>query len=601
MPEIEKERTLSPVRAKSSAAAPQPPAVEEEKQSDGAMDPEEYERLLDMYDVSFKNFAEGEVVRGIVLHVSESEVIVDVGYKSEGIIPVDEFKDETGKITVKQGDTVDVLLEKTEDKEGYVVLSKEKAEKMKVWDEVERAYQERRVVTGRVIERVKGGLAVDIGVRAFLPGSQVDLRPVRNLDSLRGQELRMRVIKVNKKRGNIVLSRKAVLEEENAEKKRDTLETLEEGKILMGTVKNITEYGAFVDLGGLDGLLHITDMSWGRINHPSEVLNVGDEIKVIVLKFDRETERVSLGYKQLKADPWTTATLKYPVTSRIKGKVVSLTDYGAFVELEEGVEGLIHVSEMSWSKKVKHPSKILTVGQEVECAVLGIDQEAHRISLGLKQTESNPWEQLVEKYPISSKLKGKVRNLTEFGAFVEVEEGIDGLIHISDLSWTKRVKHPSEVLKKGDVVEAIVLNIDAENQRLSLGLKQLATDIWDEFFAHHKVGDIVEGKIVRLTNFGAFVELHEGIEGLVHISELDEKRVDKPEDAFKVGDTYPMKIIKLSEGEKKIGLSIKAAKHDEFRSDYEAYRETSTTETKTPSTAMGEAFRAAQAAKNNDE
>jgi small subunit ribosomal protein S1 len=581
--------------------AAEPPAVEEESgqaNADGGMDAEEYERLLDMYDVSFKNFAEGEVVRGIVLQVSDSEVIVDVGYKSEGIIPVDEFKDESGKITVKAGDTVDVLLEKTEDKEGYVVLSKEKAEKMKVWDEVERAYQERRVVVGRVIERVKGGLAVDIGVRAFLPGSQVDLRPVRNLDSLRGQELRMRVIKVNKKRGNIVLSRKAVLEEENAEKKRDTLETLEEGKILMGTVKNITEYGAFVDLGGLDGLLHITDMSWGRINHPSEVLNVGDEIKVIVLKFDRDTERVSLGYKQLKADPWTTATLKYPVGSRIKGKVVSLTDYGAFVELEEGVEGLIHVSEMSWSKKVKHPSKILTVGQEVECAVLGIDQEAHRISLGLKQTESNPWEQLVEKYPIGSKIKGKVRNLTEFGAFVEVEEGIDGLIHISDLSWTKRVKHPSEVLKKGDVVEAIVLNIDAENQRLSLGLKQLATDIWDEFFAHHKVGDIVEGKIVRLTNFGAFVELHEGIEGLVHVSELDEKRIEKPEDAFKVGDTHPMKIIKLSEGEKKIGLSIKAAKHDEFRSDYEAYRETEKSNT---NTVMGEAFRAATAPKTNDE
>jgi small subunit ribosomal protein S1 len=603
MPQMEKER-LSPIRAKSNEPVEAAPAVEEERPNDGGMDADEYERLLDMYDVSFKNFAEGEVVRGVVLQVSDSEVIVDVGYKSEGIIPVDEFKDETGKITVKAGDTVDVLLEKTEDKEGYVVLSKEKAEKMKVWDEVERAYQERRVVTGRVIERVKGGLAVDIGVRAFLPGSQVDLRPVRNLDSLRGQELRMRVIKVNKKRGNIVLSRKAVLEEENAEKKRDTLETLEEGKILMGTVKNITEYGAFVDLGGLDGLLHITDMSWGRINHPSEVLNVGDEIKVIVLKFDRETERVSLGYKQLKADPWTTATLKYPVGSRIKGKVVSLTDYGAFVELEEGVEGLIHVSEMSWSKKVKHPSKILTVAQEVECAVLGIDQEAHRISLGLKQTESNPWEQLVEKYPIGSKIKGKVRNLTEFGAFVEVEEGIDGLIHISDLSWTKRVKHPSEVLKKGDVVEAIVLNIDAENQRLSLGLKQLATDIWDEFFSHHKVGDIVEGKIVRLTNFGAFVELHEGIEGLVHVSELDEKRVEKPEDAFKVGDTHPMKIIKLSEVEKKIGLSIRAAKQDEFRSDFEAYRETST-ETKVPSTAMGaamgEAFRAAQAAKNNTE
>jgi small subunit ribosomal protein S1 len=404
----------------------------------------------------------------------------------------------------------------------------------------------------------------------------------------------MRVIKVNKKRGNIVLSRKAVLEEENAEKKRDTLETLEEGKVLMGTVKNITEYGAFVDLGGIDGLLHITDMSWGRINHPSEVLNVGDEIKVQVLKFDRETERVSLGYKQLKADPWTTATLKYPVQARVKGKVVSLTDYGAFVELEEGVEGLIHVSEMSWSKKVKHPSKILTVGQEVECQVLGIDQEAHRISLGLKQTESNPWSQLVEKYPIGSKIKGKVRNLTEFGAFVEVEEGIDGLIHISDLSWTKRVKHPSEVLKKGDVVEAIVLNIDAENQRLSLGLKQLATDMWDEFFAHHKVGDIVEGKIVRLTNFGAFVELHEGIEGLVHVSELDEKRIEKPEEQFKAGDAFAMKIIKINETEKKIGLSIKAVKQDEYQKDLESYREQATSDT---STTLGDAFRAAQSAR----
>src|SRR5271169_3755493 len=389
MPDTEKTRRNT---APAVHATVTPPADEPETITP-SFDAEEYERLLDMYDVSFKNFAEGEVVRGTVLHVSESEVIVDVGYKSEGIIPIEEFRDEGGQIRVKTGDTVDVLLEKTEDKEGYVVLSKEKAEKMKVWDDVERAYQERRVVTGRVIERVKGGLAVDIGVRAFLPGSQVDVRPVRNLDSLRGQELRMRVIKVNKKRGNIVLSRKAVLEEENAEKKRDTLEGLEEGKVLMGTVKNITEYGAFVDLGGLDGLLHITDISWGRINHPSEALNVGDEIKVQVLKFDRESERVSLGYKQLRADPWTTATLKYPAGSRIKGKVVSLTDYGAFVELEEGIEGLIHVSEMSWSKKVKHPSKILAVGQEVECQVLGIDQEAHRISLGLKQVESNPWEQ----------------------------------------------------------------------------------------------------------------------------------------------------------------------------------------------------------------
>ena len=603
MPEIEKtQRPVAPIgSSKSVAEAPAPEGREEEsRESAGPMDDAEYERLLDMYDVSFKNFAEGEVVKGIVLQVSESEVIVDVGYKSEGIIPVDEFRDETGKLSIKVGDSVDVLLEKTEDKEGYVVLSKEKAEKMKVWDDVERAYQERRVVVGRVIERVKGGLAVDIGVRAFLPGSQVDLRPVRNLDSLKGQELRMRVIKVNKKRGNIVLSRKAVLEEENAEKKRDTLETLEEGKVLMGTVKNITEYGAFVDLGGIDGLLHITDMSWGRINHPSEVLNVGDEIKVQVLKFDRESERVSLGYKQLKADPWTTATLKYPVAVRVKGKVVSLTDYGAFVELEEGVEGLIHVSEMSWSKKVKHPSKVLTVGQEVECQVLGIDQEAHRISLGLKQVESNPWNELADKYPVGAKLRGKVRNLTEFGAFVEVEEGIDGLIHISDLSWTKRVKHPSEVLKKGDTVEAVVLNIDAENQRLSLGLKQLATDMWDEFFSHHKVNDIVQGKVVRVTNFGAFVELHEGIEGLVHVSELDEKRIEKPEEAVKVGDVYAMKIIKINEGEKKIGLSIKAVKQDEYKQDLESYRESANAAETSTATTLGDAFRAAQAARDRE-
>src|SRR5438105_2913920 len=598
MPEIEKtQRPIAPIGGKSVAEPPAPERHEEEpRDSAGAMDDSEFDRLLDMYDVSFKNFAEGEVVKGIVLQVSDSEVIVDVGYKSEGIIPVDEFRDETGKVGVKPGDTVDVLLEKTEDKEGYVVLSKEKAEKMKVWDDVERAYQERRVVVGRVIERVKGGLAVDIGVRAFLPGSQVDLRPVRNLDSLKGQELRMRVIKVNKKRGNIVLSRKAVLEEENAEKKRDTLEALEEGKVLMGTVKNITEYGAFVDLGGIDGLLHITDMSWGRINHPSELFKVNDEIDVIVLKYDPATERVSLGYKQLKADPWTTATLKYPVGVRVKGKVVSLTDYGAFVELEEGVEGLIHVSEMSWSKKVKHPSKLLNPGQEVECAVLGIDQEAHRISLGLKQTESNPWNELAEKYPVGSKIKGKVRNLTEFGAFVEVEEGIDGLIHISDLSWTKRVKHPSEVLKKGDTVEAVVLNIDAENQRLSLGLKQLATDMWDEFFAHHKTGDIVEGRVVRVTNFGAFVELAEGIEGLVHVSELDEKRIEKPEEAVKVGDVYAMKIIKINEGEKKIGLSIKAVKQEEYQKDLESYRESVGSDRST----LGDAFRAAQAARDRE-
>src|SRR5690348_3758147 len=377
---------------------------------DDQVDPQEYARLLDLYDNSFRNIAEGEVVKGTVLKVTPSEVIVDVGYKSEGIIPVDEFVDENGQITVQAGDTVDVLLERTEDREGYVVLSREKAEKMKIWDEVEKAYAEKKVVIGRVIERIKGGLAVDIGVRAFLPGSQIDVRPVRNLDALRGQELRMRVIKVNKKRGNIVLSRKALLEEENAEKKKTTLETLAEGKTLRGTVKNITDYGAFIDLGGIDGLLHITDMSWGRVGHPSELFKVNDEVDVIVLKYDPATERVSLGHKQLVQDPWATVQDRYPVGIRMSGKVVSLTDYGAFIELEPGVEGLIHVSEMSWSKRVKHPSKILNVGDTVDAMVLGVDPTARRISLGLKQVESNPWHELTDKYPVGTRIKGKVRN-----------------------------------------------------------------------------------------------------------------------------------------------------------------------------------------------
>jgi len=559
------------------------------REDDEQMDPAEYARLLDSYDNSFRNIAEGEVVKGTVLKVTPSEVIVDVGYKSEGIIAVDEFLDEAGEVTVQPGDIVDVLLERTEDRDGYVVLSREKAEKMKIWDEVEKAYAERKVVIGRVIERIKGGLAVDIGVRAFLPGSQIDVRPVRNLDALRGQELRMRVIKVNKKRGNIVLSRKALLEEENAEKKKHTLETLAEGKVLKGVVKNITDYGAFIDLGGIDGLLHITDMSWGRVGHPSELFKVNDEIDVIVLKYDPATERVSLGHKQLITDPWANVMDRYPVGARMSGKVVSLTDYGAFIELEAGVEGLIHVSEMSWSKRVKHPSKILNVGDTVDAMVLGVDPTARRISLGLKQVESNPWHDLADKYPVGSKIQGKVRNLTEFGAFVEVEEEIDGLIHISDMSWSKRIKHPSEVLKKGDVVEAMVLNIDAENQRLSLGLKQLATDIWDDFFSRHHVGDTIEGKVVRMTNFGAFVELDEGIEGLIHVSEFDDSHhAGKDEKiTLTVGETYPMKIIKLAPAERKIGLSIRALKNDEFRADWESYQESAGDGTAT----LGDHFR----------
>src|SRR2546428_212116 len=443
---------------------------------------------------------------------------------------------------------------------------------MKIWDEVEKAYAERKVVIGRVIERIKGGLAVDIGVRAFLPGSQIDVRPVRNLDALRGQELRMRVIKVNKKRGNIVLSRKALLEEENAEKKKHTLETLAEGKVLKGVVKNITDYGAFIDLGGIDGLLHITDMSWGRVGHPSELFKVNDEIDVIVLKYDPATERVSLGHKQLITDPWANVMERYPVGARMGGKVVSLTDYGAFVELEAGVEGLIHVSEMSWSKRLKHPSKLLQVGQDVEAVVLEVDMDNRRISLGMKQTEPDPWSTLAERYTIGSVIAGRVRNLTDFGAFIEVEEGIDGLVHVSDIS-PRRIKHPSEVLKKGERVEAVILNIDTDNHRLSLGIKQLQPDVWEQFFTNHVVGDLVRGRIVRHAPFGVFVELDEGLEGLCHVSELDEADRQNLEQRFRLGDEAEFKIIKMSPNEHKIGLSHKAIAEEAERKEYDSYRD----------------------------
>ena len=555
---------------------------------DESIDPAEHARLTELYNSSFRNISEGEVVKGTVLKVSSSEVVVDVGYKSEGIIAVSEFVDEGGQVTVQAGDSVDVLLERTEDRDGHIVLSREKAEKMKIWDEVEQAYSDRRIVIGHVIERVKGGLAVDIGVRAFLPGSQIDVRPVRNLDALKGQELRMRVIKVNKKRGNIVLSRKSLLEEENAEKKKVTLENIAEGKVMKGLVKNITDYGAFIDLGGIDGLLHVTDMTWGRAQHPSELYKVNDEVEVVVLKYDAEAERVSLGYKQLHDDPWASVTDRYPVGQRVSGKIVSLTDYGAFAELESGVEGLIHVSEMSWSKRVKHPSKLLNVGDSIDAMVLGVDQEARRISLGVKQIETNPWHELAERYPIGAKINGKVRNLTEFGAFVEVEEGIDGLIHVSDMSWRKRLTHPSEVLKKGDDIEAVVLSVDPENQRLSLGLKQMSTDVWDDFFAENKVGAIVEGKVVRVTNFGAFVELAEGIEGLIHVSEFDSSQGEQVAE-IKVDETIKMRIIKLSPDERKIGLSIRALTSDDYENNWQNY---ATSES--PEVTLGEHFKHSQ-------
>jgi len=535
--------------------------------------PEDFAKALEIWESDLQTLKEGEVVKGKVLRILEKEVVVDIGYKSEGIIDLDEFRSLDGTLHVKPGDRIDVLLEKTEDADGYVVLSKEKAERLKIWDAVEKAYETGEPVTGRVIDRIKGGLKVDIGLPAFLPGSLVDIRPVRNLEALRGEEFRMRVIKVNKRRGNIVLSRKAVLEEENAEKKEKTLKELEEGKVFRGIVKNLTDYGAFIDLGGIDGLLHITDMSWGRINHPSEKFQIGDEVDVIVLKFDAERERVSLGFKQLQEDPWEFAAQKYPVNSRIRGKVVSLTDYGAFIEVEEGVEGLVHVSEMSWTKRVKHPSKILSVADWVECVVLEIDEEARRLSLGLKQTEPNPWDLIGSKYRVGDQIKGTVRNITDFGAFVEVEDGIDGLVHISDLSWTKRIKHPSEMLNKGDEVEAVILKIDSENQRLSLGIKQLQTNEAEDYYRDEMVGHILPGKIVRLTDFGAFVELAEGVEGLVHVSEMAKERIERPEDAFSVGQEVRVKVIKVDAAERKIGLSIKAALDEADHEHYRSYQD----------------------------
>ncbi len=545
-------------QAHESDAGVAPPTIEDSSAV-------EYAELIEAYDTSFKNINEGEVVIGTVLKVTDNGVIVDVGFKSEGLIALSEFRAEDGELGVKAGDKVEVLLESTEDSDGYIVLSKEKAERMKIWDSIEKAYRDQSIIEGRVIERIKGGLAVDIGVRAFLPGSQVDLHPVRNLDSLRDEILSMRVIKVNKRRGNIVLSRKAVLEEEYYKQKEETLKNLEEDLVVSGVVKNITDYGAFVDLGGLDGLLHITDMSWGRVNHPSDLFRVGDEINVKILKFDRLEEKVSLGYKQLTDDPWTTIAERCPIGFRLEAKVVSITDYGAFVELEEGVEGLIHISEMTWNKRIKHPSKLLKTGDMVEAEVLDLDTENRRISLGMKQTEPNPWDLIGEKYAINSIVAGTVRNLTDFGAFVEVEEGVDGLVHVSDLSWTKKIKHPSEVLKKGEEVSAVVLNVDAENQRLSLGIKQLEPDKWEEFFSEKQIGDVVPGKIIRLASFGAFVEIKEGIEGLCHVSELDDKRVENPEDEFEVGQEMDFKIIKMNLLERKIGLSLRALKEGGVR------------------------------------
>lgn len=507
--------------------------------------------------------SENEVVKGRVIKITDQAVIIDVGFKSEGIVPLAEFK-EGDTVTVAPGDEVDVFVKQLENSEGYVELSRVDAERKHTWEQIEQAYKTQAIITGRVIDRIKGGLRVEIGrIQAFLPGSQVDIRPVRNLDIYRNKDIEVRVLKVNKKRGNIVLSRKVVQEEQINGKKSETLKNLEEGIIVEGQVKNLTDYGAFIDLGGIDGLLHITDMSWGRMQNPHELLKIGENVQVKVLKFDRDKERVSLGLKQLTPDPWASAIERFPANERIKGKVVSLTDYGAFIELEPGVEGLVHVTEMSWSKRVKHPSKLLAIGQEVEAQILEVDQGARRISLGLKQIEPNPWETLPQRYGIGTRIKGRVRNLTDFGAFIEIEEGIDGLVHVSDISWTKRIKHPSESLKKNQEVEAVITAIDVENRRLSLSIKELEPNAWDRFFDEHNLGDVVNGKITRFANFGAFVELEDGIEGLCHVSELSDDHVEKPEDVVKTGQVMQFKILKMERDQRKIGLSVKAVGSDE--------------------------------------
>jgi len=510
-----------------------------------------------------------KVVSGTVIKQTEKHLVVDVGLKSEGLVPIEQVVDHTGAVKFQPGEVIDVVIEREEPEGGYLV-SYEKAQRLRVWDTIEKHANDKTPVIGTVVSRVKGGLTVDIGLKAFLPGSQLEIRPVRNLDGYLGQQIEVRVIKLNKKRGNVVVSRKEILEEEQNAKRSTTLEHLGEGAILTGTVKNLTDYGAFVDLGGIDGLLHITDMSWGRLTHPRDLVNVGDEIQVKVLKFDKDKQRVSLGFKQLTPDPWLDATERYPVGAHVHGRVLSVTDYGAFVELEQGIEGLVHLSEMTWSKRLKHPSKLVKPGDEVDTVVLSVNPADRRISLGMKQLLENPWEHLTERYPAGTVVEGRVRNLTDFGAFIEIEDGIDGLVHVSNLSWTKRVKHPSEIVKKGEKVKAVVLGVEPQNRRLSLGIKQLQPDVWESFFAQHRVGDVVHGKVLRTAQFGAFVEIAEGVEGLCHVSEA--VGADGAPLNLEQGQEHDFKIIKINVEEKKVGLSLRAIGQEASRAVVENYK-----------------------------
>ncbi len=536
------------------------------------VDPDEYQHLLEDYS-HLAPPSRHEVMEGRVLKVSGNDVFIDVGYKSDGVAPLAQFLDLNGKVAVQAGDIVEVMVESGQTSEGYVRLSHERASRIKIWDNLEKAMEEQLTLSGRVLGRVKGGLSVDVGVRAFMPGSQVDVRPIRNVDQFIGQDIPVKIVKLNRKRGNVVVSRKLAAQEEVEARKTVTLEHLQEGVIITGIVKNLTEYGAFVDLGGVDGLLHVTDISYGRVTHPAEVLHVGDEITVQVLKYDSTKERVSLGIKQLAPDPWEGAPTRYALQTKVVGRVVSVTDYGAFVELEAGVEGLIHISEMTWSRRMKHPSKVVKPGDTVESVVLEVNVKERRISLGLKQLEANPWTTVDQRYSVGSVVEGRVRNMTEFGAFIEIEEGIDGLVHISDLSWTKRVKHPSEILRKGSIVQAVILSIDAGHRRLSLGIKQLQPDAWETWFQSHNVNDSARGTVLRLTGFGAFVELAEGVEGLCHFSEVpgwSGRKSDPP--PLTPGEEMEFMVIRMNEAERKIGLSLKAQADAEERSRLEGYQ-----------------------------
>lgn len=558
----------SEIREDEAADAGIDPTAEND---DAAKGDHESNDFMELYEESLKSIQEGGVVTGEIVQVDKEFVLVDIGYKSEGQIPISEFVDSEGNVTAKVGDQVDVLLERREDDEGVILLSKEKAAKIKIWDEIQEIYEKGGTIQGTITARVKGGMSVDIGIQAFLPGSQINLKPIRDFDSYIGTSHEFKILKYNKRRSNIVLSRRAILEAERAVLREKTLERIEVGAVLDGAVKNITEYGLFIDLGGIDGLLHITDMSWGRVGHPSEMYQIGDPITVKVLNFDSETERVSLGLKQLKADPWSEADQRYPVGTKIEGRVVSLADYGAFVEVEEGIEGLIHLSEMSWTRKIRHPSQVVKVGDTVEAMVLNIDSGNKRISLGLKQVEPNPWDVIGERYPIGTTIEGKIKNITDFGIFIGIDEGIDGLVHISDISWTKRIKHPSEIYKKGQDVQAVVLNIDKANERFSLGIKQLTQDPWDEVPVKYRPGTRITGTVTNITDFGVFVELEEGIEGLIHVSELTKEKGGNPLSRFNVDDVIQAKVINVSRRDKKIGLSIRKLEETEEKEVYRSY------------------------------